>query len=75
MQETNLEITWSIKLFTATTKDGMKKTLIQIPLSSLPLTIVGLDSRFEYDLNRDPESCVYKDAWENQYGRSHFQKL
>ena len=32
-------------------------------ISSLPLTIVGLDSRFEYDLNRDPESCVYKDAW------------
>tara|TARA_B100001287_G_scaffold150032_1_gene126301 strand:- start:11502 stop:13499 length:1998 start_codon:yes stop_codon:yes gene_type:complete len=32
-------------------------------ISSMPLTIVGLDSRFEYDLNRDPENCVYKDAW------------
>ena len=32
-------------------------------ISSMPLTIVGLDSRFEYDLNRSPEKCVYKDAW------------
>ena len=32
-------------------------------ISSMPLTIVGLDSRFEYDLNRDPENCIYKDAW------------
>ena len=32
-------------------------------ISSMPLTIVGLDSRFEYDLNRDPENCVYIDAW------------
>tara|TARA_B100001287_G_scaffold49581_1_gene38638 strand:+ start:21002 stop:22999 length:1998 start_codon:yes stop_codon:yes gene_type:complete len=32
-------------------------------ISSMPLTIFGLDSRFEYDLNRDPENCVYKDAW------------
>ena len=32
-------------------------------ISSMPLTIFGLDSRFEYDLNRSPELCVYKDAW------------
>lgn len=32
-------------------------------ISSMPLTIVGLDSRFEYDLNRSPENCVYEDAW------------
>ena len=32
-------------------------------ISSMPLTIVGLDSRFEYDLNRSPDLCVYKDAW------------
>ena len=25
--------------------------------------IAGLDSRFEYDLNRDPESAIYDDAW------------
>ena len=33
---------------------------------SMPLTIFGRDSRFEYDLNRDPENCVYKDAWGKQ---------
>lgn len=32
-------------------------------ISSLPITIIGNDSRFEYDLNRDPESCVYETAW------------
>ncbi|MBC8226845.1 MAG: flavohemoglobin expression-modulating QEGLA motif protein [Gammaproteobacteria bacterium] len=32
-------------------------------IDSLPITIVGLDSRFEYDLNRDPESCIYDEAW------------
>ncbi|WP_228853744.1 N-formylglutamate amidohydrolase [Aegicerativicinus sediminis] len=28
-----------------------------------PITIAGLDSRFEYDLNRDPENAIYEDAW------------
>ena len=32
-------------------------------ISSLPITIIGNDSRFEYDLNRDPKSCVYETAW------------
>jgi uncharacterized protein (TIGR02421 family) len=32
-------------------------------ISSMPITIVGLDSRFEYDLNRDPENCIYEEAW------------
>ena len=35
-------------------------------ISSMPLTIVGKDSRFEYDLNRDSENCVYEDAWGKQ---------
>ena len=35
-------------------------------VSSMPLTIFGRDSRFEYDLNRDPKNCVYKDAWGKQ---------
>ena len=29
----------------------------------MPLTIIGKDSRFEYDLNRDLSDCVYEDAW------------
>ncbi|MGV6828175.1 MAG: N-formylglutamate amidohydrolase [Flavobacteriales bacterium] len=28
-----------------------------------PIVIAGCDSRFEYDLNRAPESAVYEDAW------------
>ena len=32
-------------------------------ISSMPITLIGLDSRYEYDLNRPPETCVYKEAW------------
>ncbi len=32
-------------------------------ISSMPITLVGLDSRFEYDLNRSPETCIYEEAW------------
>ena len=32
-------------------------------IDSLPITIIGLDSRFEYDLNRRPEECIYEEAW------------
>ena len=28
-----------------------------------PIVIAGCDSRFEYDLNRDPENAIYQDAW------------
>lgn len=29
----------------------------------LPIRIVGLDSRYEYDLNKNEETCIYKEAW------------
>ena len=32
-------------------------------IASMPITIVGLDSRFEYDLNRSPDNCIYEEAW------------
>ena len=32
-------------------------------VKSHPIVIAGLDSRFEYDLNREPEIAVYDDAW------------
>lgn len=32
-------------------------------ISGLPITIVGRDSRFEYDLNREPSKAVYETAW------------
>lgn len=28
-----------------------------------PIVIAGMDSRFEYDLNRAPETAIYEDAW------------
>lgn len=32
-------------------------------ISSMPITLIGLDSRFEYDLNRRPEKCIHEEAW------------
>jgi len=32
-------------------------------IKSMPITIIGNDSRFEYDLNRNPYQCVYSFAW------------
>lgn len=32
-------------------------------ISSMPITLIGNDSRFEYDLNRAPDNCVYEEAW------------
>jgi len=31
-----------------------------------PIVIAGCDSRFEYDLNRAPETAIYTDAWGKQ---------
>ncbi len=31
-----------------------------------PIVIAGCDSRFEYDLNRDPDNAIYTDAWGKQ---------
>lgn len=32
-------------------------------VQTMPMVIAGCDSRFEYDLNRDPENAIYEDAW------------
>ena len=40
-------------------EDPETKTMVQ----SHPIVISGNDSRFEYDLNREPEVTIYKDAW------------
>ncbi|PRP66415.1 N-formylglutamate amidohydrolase [Nonlabens agnitus] len=32
-------------------------------ISMLPITIIAHDSRFEYDLNRDPKNAIYETAW------------
>lgn len=35
-------------------------------VASHPIVIAGCDSRFEYDLNRDPENAVFETAWGKQ---------
>lgn len=37
---------------------------------SHPIVIAGCDSRFEYDLNRDPENAVFETAWGKQLWRN-----
>lgn len=32
-------------------------------ISGLPITLIAHDSRFEYDLNRDPSNAIYDTAW------------
>jgi uncharacterized protein (TIGR02421 family) len=32
-------------------------------ISSLPIRLIAHDSRYEYDLNRSPDTCIYKEAW------------
>lgn len=32
-------------------------------LTSFPIVLQALDSRYQYDLNRPPEECVYEEAW------------
>jgi hypothetical protein len=32
-------------------------------IEDMPITLTGLDSRYEYDLNRGEETCVYETAW------------
>ncbi|OIQ36116.1 MAG: hypothetical protein BM563_11405 [Bacteroidetes bacterium MedPE-SWsnd-G1] len=40
-------------------EDPCTKEMIQ----TFPIVIAGCDSRFEYDLNRAPETAIYEDAW------------
>lgn len=35
-------------------------------IKDCPMTLIALDSRFEYDLNRAPEICIHQDAWGKQ---------
>lgn len=32
-------------------------------IAGLPITLIALDSRFEYDLNRHPQDAIYETAW------------
>lgn len=43
-------------------EDPNTKQMVQ----TMPIVVAGMDSRFEYDLNRAPENAVYTDAWGKQ---------
>jgi len=43
-------------------------------IGSMPITLIGHDSRFEYDLNRAPESAVYETAWGKKCWRKSLSK-
>ena len=38
-------------------------------VKDMPITLTGLDSRYEYDLNRGEEACVYETAWGKEVWR------
>mgnify|MGYP005989148815 FL=1 len=40
-------------------EDPATKEMVQLH----PIVIAGMDSRFEYDLNRAPDTAIYEDAW------------
>ncbi len=43
-------------------------------IKSHPIVIAGCDSRFEYDLNRAPETAIYEDAWGKQLWKNPLPK-
>lgn len=51
-------------------EDPATKQMVQ----SHPILIAGCDSRFEYDLNRPPESAIYEDAWGKQLWKKPLSK-
>mgnify|MGYP000109024046 CR=1 FL=1 len=65
---------WSNCLHTAYERwfeeDPATKQMVQ----SHPIVIAGMDSRFEYDLNRAPETAIYNDAWGKQLWKNPLSK-
>ncbi|PWG05068.1 N-formylglutamate amidohydrolase [Polaribacter aquimarinus] len=43
-------------------------------VKSHPIVIAGCDSRFEYDLNRAPQTAIYEDAWGKQLWKNPLPK-
>ncbi|MFK7812608.1 MAG: N-formylglutamate amidohydrolase [Maribacter sp.] len=51
-------------------EDPCTKEIVQ----THPIVIAGCDSRFEYDLNRTPETAIYNDAWGKQLWRQPLEE-
>ncbi|MEM7187271.1 MAG: N-formylglutamate amidohydrolase [Bacteroidota bacterium] len=39
-------------------------------VKTMPILIAGRDSRFEYDLNREPDQAIFEDAWGKKLWKS-----
>ncbi len=44
-------------------------------IDALPITLIGLDSRYEYDLNRNPENCIFEEAWGNKVWKKNLSAV
>ncbi len=44
-------------------------------ISSMPIVLAGKDSRFEYDLNRAPDSAIYDVAWGKKVWKKNLTRL
>lgn len=43
-------------------------------IESMPITMIGLDSRYEYDLNRPLARCIYNKAWGKEVWNKNLPK-
>lgn len=54
---------WPLCLHTAYDRWYEEDPCTRQMVQTMPMVLAGLDSRFEYDLNRDPDTAIYEDAW------------
>lgn len=54
---------WSQCLHTAYDRWYEEDPCTRQMVQTMPMVLAGCDSRFEYDLNRTPDSAIYEDAW------------
>ena len=40
-----------------------------VMIDAFPITLIAHDSRYTYDLNRDPDHCIYEEAWDKKVWR------
>jgi len=43
-------------------------------IKSLPITLIGNDSRYEYDLNKSEDECIYETAWDKEVWNTRLTK-
>lgn len=53
----------NICTFSKSERLSVEEPYVSDIISSLPITLWSNDSRFEYDLNDSPDTCVYSDNW------------